>query len=909
MPLSGNSNYNGALGASIKEEWIFELRNNTYSSGSAATEYIRLATAEVGSGNTKYHSFITSTPTIRESIDLVASTSKNGNISISCVNGTLDNHSNATLAAEIYGGTRRYINRDVVVKSRVGSGFVDSGYNMGALDSTLTASSGDTSFEVPDTSVPAIFSAGVVIKINNEQMLITSVGYTPSISVTINVQRGYNGTTIAAHTSADVYVSSSYENTIYTGRLKAVSITNQDIVNIEISARTPIDFLKIPEYTSSAGNFFPILYGSGTPQTSKVGTPGTGSSNTRLMQYSPAKVFPVMVDSLSSDDYKCLAHREISGGSADGRLHYPIKDLFSSDGFPVFVPLNDAQNSTSNNYEGTVDTNRNVLSTKLDLDRAYLVRPVQNITTTTPNENPPNSTELAEFSDNDDSTSTTWSFEAPQGDGTDSLKFKISDIPKEEHEIQECKLYVKWGASNHSENSGGSVVSSLRIKPTYSGSGNIVLIDSESGNRTAAYSSPIDLLSTGTFSNANGQIPDDVEIEFLITYNVTDNNDDAGSVTIDAFDFYLEITTKITDTDNLANSSAVTGIKKLYTGADGLDKSFSSGAVTNVAEMHRDLIRRFAGITATTVFQSNGTTANLLAEALDNSETGVDVDDGSVFVVNDAIRVDNEEMLITNISSNTLTVTRGQNGTSAATHNDNAAISKVPENFTALNTARANWTVFYYLHKQKELLKVLEQTQKEGGFIFRFKANDGTPQYIYLVDSPSVNHTISKDDIKGTKISLTDFDSLITKRVIKYQKNPINDELLFEKTFTDTTNDPRGKYNVQSDENIATEDLEILNDAIGASNLNMGSGNKNDGYANYYNAIEGNPKILVETEIINPGDSGNSHFYLMEVGDICEFNHNNQLVAPFGESFSGKKFIVTSLTRSPGSLKVVLREI
>jgi hypothetical protein len=24
----------------------------------------------------------------------------------------------------------------------------------------------------------------------------------------------------------------------------------------------------------------------------------------------------------------------------------------------------------------------------------------------------------------------------------------------------------------------------------------------------------------------------------------------------------------------------------------------------------------------------------------------------------------------------------------------------------------------------------------------------------------------------------------------------------------------------------------------------MGSGNKNDGYANYYNAIEGNPKII-----------------------------------------------------------------
>mgnify|MGYP003109560053 CR=1 FL=1 len=736
MPLTASTDYKNALTSTIKEEWIFELRNNTYTDGSVNTQYIRIGTALVGSGATQYHSLITSLPSIRESIDLVESTSKVGNISITCVNGQLSNHSNATLAAEIYGGTRKYINRDVVVKSRVGG----------------------------------------------------------------------------------------QENTIYTGRLKSVRLENQDTVTIEISARTPIDFLKIPEHTSNAGNFFPIFYGSGTPQTSSV---GTHTSDTKLMQYSPAKVFPVMVDSLSNGQYNCLAHEAVT----DGRLHYPIKDLFSSDGFPVFVPLDDAQNNSFDDYEGaTNDTDKNVLFTDLDLERAYLLRPVQNITITSPSAGVPTNT--ANFSDNDNTTSSTWNFTAPQGDGTDSLKFKISDISKEEHEIQECKLYVKWQVSNHSENSGGTIVSSLRVKPTYFGASNTVVIDNETGNRAAAYSSAIDLLSTSTFSNANGQIPDDVEIEFLITHNVQDNNDSAGSVTIDAFDFFLEITTKITDTDNLANSSAVTGIKKLYTGADGFDQSFNAGNVaTNIVQMHRDLIHRFAGITDT------------------------------------------------------------------------------PENYSALNTARSSWTVYYYLHKQEELQKVLDKTQKEGGFIFRFKASDGSPQYIYLVDSPSTNHTISKSDITNTNISLTAFDNLITKRVLKYQRNPINDELLFEKTFTDTTNDPRGIYNVQSEENVSSEDLEILSGAIGAANGNMGSGNKNDGYANYYNAIEGNPKILVETEIINPGSSGGSHFYLMEVGDICAFDHTDMIVEPFGESFNGKKFMVVGIIRNPGNLKVSLREI
>ena len=68
--------------------------------------------------------------------------------------------------------------------------------------------------------------------------------------------------------------------------------------------------------------------------------------------------------------------------------------------------------------------------------------------------------------------------------------------------------------------------------------------------------------------------------------------------------------------------------------------------------------------------------------------------------------------------------------------------------------------------------------------------------------------------------------------------------------------------------------------------------------------------MIISTEIINAGSSGgSSYFYLMEVGDICAIDHSNQIAAPFGASFNGKKFIVTSLTRTIGSLQVTLREI
>ena len=63
-----------------------------------------------------------------------------------------------------------------------------------------------------------------------------------------------------------------------------------------------------------------------------------------------------------------------------------------------------------------------------------------------------------------------------------------------------------------------------------------------------------------------------------------------------------------------------------------------------------------------------------LNEALDNSETAVDVDDGTLYAANDRIRVDDEWMEVTSISTNTLTLVRGYAASDAVTHLDNAKI-------------------------------------------------------------------------------------------------------------------------------------------------------------------------------------------------------------------------------------------
>jgi len=78
--------------------------------------------------------------------------------------------------------------------------------------------------------------------------------------------------------------------------------------------------------------------------------------------------------------------------------------------------------------------------------------------------------------------------------------------------------------------------------------------------------------------------------------------------------------------------------------------------------------------------QWSGTTSGALAtqlnEALDDSETAVDVDDETgMTTANDVILVDNELMLVSNTADdNTMTVTRAHSGTAAAEHDDDTLV-------------------------------------------------------------------------------------------------------------------------------------------------------------------------------------------------------------------------------------------
>ena len=113
--------------------------------------------------------------------------------------------------------------------------------------------------------------------------------------------------------------------------------------------------------------------------------------------------------------------------------------------------------------------------------------------------------------------------------------------------------------------------------------------------------------------------------------------------------------------------------------ANGSDTGNGGSSVVGTYQLNTGLNTTVGG-TGWGAGQWSGTTSGALStqlnEALDDSETAVDVNDETgMNTANDVILVDNELMLVSaTTDDNTMTVTRGHSGTAAATHADNTLV-------------------------------------------------------------------------------------------------------------------------------------------------------------------------------------------------------------------------------------------
>ncbi|MAT78145.1 hypothetical protein CMK14_23780, partial [Candidatus Poribacteria bacterium] len=136
-----------------------------------------------------------------------------------------------------------------------------------------------------------------------------------------------------------------------------------------------------------------------------------------------------------------------------------------------------------------------------------------------------------------------------------------------------------------------------------------------------------------------------------------------GAFTVNNSTYYVP---KVLDSSLAVKQSNTNNIATTQTLAE-VSSSITAGTIT---------------INGTSVYVTPST---LLNGALNNSTTTVTVDDGSVYSSGNKIIVDSEEMEITGISSNTLTVTRNTNSAGAAAHVDNAPTSLRVEDATVAN--------------------------------------------------------------------------------------------------------------------------------------------------------------------------------------------------------------------------------
>ena len=220
-----------------------------------------------------------------------------------------------------------------------------------------------------------------------------------------------------------------------------------------------------------------------------------------------------------------------------------------------------------------------------------------------------------------------------------------------------------------------------------------------------------------------------------------------------------------------------------------------------------------------------------------------------------------------------------------------------------INSLRNNWTIRWWALEPEELQKALENIQKEFAFVFKWRP-DGTPSYWAIKNSYSSGDEVSTltiDDISNIRISHTDFSSLITKMEIRYKMNPANKNLILSQTSEDTTTSPRPrqKWNIKDKENIQEVKLKYNYEKIG--NTDVGSGNANDGYADYYMNIFGDIKKVVSCVIVNA-----SKGYALETGDIIKFDIDD--IKPFGGDWNGF-YMITDLQRSVGKINIKCREV
>lgn len=141
-----------------------------------------------------------------------------------------------------------------------------------------------------------------------------------------------------------------------------------------------------------------------------------------------------------------------------------------------------------------------------------------------------------------------------------------------------------------------------------------------------------------------------------------------------------------------------------------------------------------------------------------------------------------------------------------------AGYTTTPENWSALDSKRSTWSVRWWQLKARKLTECLERAQFEGAFIFDWSPA-GVGRYLFPLETYSALDLAATlvDGIDTTRAERghTQLSDLLTKQVTKYQRHPA-DESRFLAETTQVDSGVRANWNIQTDENVETVELEML---------------------------------------------------------------------------------------------------
>lgn len=384
--------------------------------------------------------------------------------------------------------------------------------------------------------------------------------------------------------------------------LEEYILTNIDAtdeyVTLTMEQISPWDDISIPNTRGDFGIYAPVTYGDFV-------------QDSEANFYSSKKVFPCPYWKREANKLYFIVNQELTGTA---------KLMFYDKGLDKFIPI------TNGDVNTTTLTNIYVSGVPTDLSRVVRIKPTNNGA----------GNELDSPGNAWDSTSTGASEETtyakyPQtgyhavastgGDVTQDYLLSLS-APEPTGVFSTLELHVKASVTVDFETSvideGDSYLSLRNILfGVNNGLITVFLSELSGADRTESLASATTTDIYADYVAANYLLDDLIQLNAVwLAKSTLDNETVSGLVYV--HDVYLKGTIALDFTNEPdAAENFIKELKFLYCGADGWAKSYNggSGTATKIHEIHRDLLKRYAGVDYADAYMDNWT-------ALDTARTG-----------------------------------------------------------------------------------------------------------------------------------------------------------------------------------------------------------------------------------------------------------------------------------------------